>query len=167
MVEGWERLPRTLAALEQGRQAGLHLGAQLYVSVRGEPLAAAAMGENTPPPSPNFRLSPEHLMPWLSMGKPVTALAIAQLRDRKLLRLDDPVARHLPEFGAAGKEAITLEHLLTHTGGFRTADHIPDQLGREETLELICQTPLEPGWIPGQKAAYQANKSSPLGAGWG
>ncbi|HYJ81709.1 MAG TPA: serine hydrolase [Allosphingosinicella sp.] len=49
-----------------------------------------------------------------SAAKPITSTAILQLRDRGRLRLDDPVARHLPGFPYP---AITLRHLLGHTSG--------------------------------------------------
>src|SRR5215210_2568437 len=35
-----------------------------------------------------------------SITKTITAAAIMQLRDGGLLRLDDPIVRHLPEFAA-------------------------------------------------------------------
>jgi serine-type D-Ala-D-Ala carboxypeptidase len=56
---------------------------------------------------------------WLlaSITKPVAAAAIMVLVERGLLLLDDPVARLLPDFGASGKEQITVRHLLTHTSG--------------------------------------------------
>lgn len=61
---------------------------------------------------------------WASITKTFTGIAIMQLRDRGLLRLDDPVARYVPElrevydpFGPV--ESITIRHLLTHSAGFR------------------------------------------------
>ncbi len=56
-----------------------------------------------------------------SVTKVFTAVAIMQLRDRGLLRLDDPVAQHLPWFSIQssfdGEPEITVRHLLTHTSG--------------------------------------------------
>jgi CubicO group peptidase (beta-lactamase class C family) len=57
-----------------------------------------------------------------SITKTFTATAVVQLRDRGLLRLDDPLVRHVPEagriVGAFGPiEEITLRRLLTHTAG--------------------------------------------------
>ena len=61
---------------------------------------------------------------WASITKTFTGIAIMQLRDRGLLKLDDPVIKYLPElraahnpFGDVGE--ITIKHLLTHTSGFR------------------------------------------------
>ena len=56
-----------------------------------------------------------------SVTKPFTATAVMQLAERGLLLLDDPVARHIPEFGAAGKEGVTVRHLLAHTSGLDEA----------------------------------------------
>ena len=144
-------LPRTLGALERGRSEGLHTGAQLYVSLHGKTLVDAALGEARP----GIEMRPDTLTPWLSSGKPITAVAIAQQVERGSLAWDTPVASVVPEFAEGGKQGITLRHLLTHTAGFRGADKLPPDLTWDETIAHICQTPLEDGWIPGAKAGYQ------------
>ena len=151
MPESDSVLPRTVAALERGRQAGLHAGAQFYVSVRGETLADFAMGEARP----RVPMRTDTLTLWLSSGKPITAVAIAQLREQGRLDLDDHVGRFVPEFAQLGKEPITIRHVLTHTAGFREADRIPEDLNWDETIAQIRATRLEPGWTPGEKAGYQ------------
>jgi CubicO group peptidase (beta-lactamase class C family) len=150
-----DRLPRTREAIEAGRREKLHLGAQIYVSVRGDVVADAALGENRP----GEPLTRDHLMLWLSSTKPVTAVAVAQLWERGLLELDDPVARHLPEFAANGKEGITLRHLLTHTGGIRMLDTGWPQRSWEEIVARICAMKPEPRWVPGEKAGYHQASS--------
>ena len=69
-----------------------------------------------------------------SMTKPITAVAVMMLHDEGRFRLDDPVAKYLPEFGGvrvgSGASArppsrpITIEDLLLHTSGLshRTSD---------------------------------------------
>jgi CubicO group peptidase (beta-lactamase class C family) len=56
-----------------------------------------------------------------SITKLFTSTAILQLRDAGKLRLDDPVALHLPWFRVPNPNAdapeITIRHLLTHTSG--------------------------------------------------
>ena len=143
--------PRTRAVVQQGITERLHLGAQVAIWRHGRMIGEFAVGEA----SPGKPLRNDHLLPWLSSSKPVAALAIAQLVEQGRMRLDDPVSGHLPEFGVGGKEAITLRHLLTHTAGFRAADQIPPNLPRDEMLARINATPLEAGWIPGEKAGYQ------------
>jgi uncharacterized protein YbbC (DUF1343 family) len=89
-----------------------------------------------------------------SLTKPVaTATSVMLLLERGRLRLDDPVAKHLPEFGANGKEAVTVEQLLTHTSGLLADNEIGDYAhGAERAWERICQLGLkEP---PGAKFIY-------------
>jgi CubicO group peptidase (beta-lactamase class C family) len=156
MIDGsLERLPRAREAIEAGLRDRLHLGAQLHVSLHGEPVADAALGENRP----GEPLTRDHLMLWLSSTKPVPAVAIAQLWERGRLELDDPVARHIPEFAAHGKEGITLRHLLTHTGGIRMLDTGWPQAAWEEIVAKICAMKPEPRWIPGRKAGYHQASS--------
>lgn len=155
MRDASTNLPRTLALLEQGRHSILHPGAQLYVSRRGEVIADVALGEARP----GVPMQPDTLTLWLSAGKPITAVAIAQLVDRGRLSFDDSVAKHLPEFAQGGKESMTLRHLLTHTAGFRDADKLAENLPWDEMIARICATPLEADWIPGAKAGYQIMSS--------
>ncbi len=61
---------------------------------------------------------------WASNTKPFTGIAIMQLRDRGLLKLDDPVIKYLPELKAVhdpfgDMSEITIRHLMTHSAGFR------------------------------------------------
>ena len=142
--------PKTLAVLESGRREGLHPGAQCYVSLRGETLADLAIGEARV----GVPMQRDTLTLWLSSGKPLTAVAIAQSYERGRLSLDDVVGKFIPEFARHGKESVTVRHLLTHTGGFRTADKLDEKLDWEEMLARIYETPLEPGWVPGEKAGY-------------
>ena len=146
------RLPRTFALVERGRAAGWHVGFQLYVSHHGELFADAAVGEARP----GVPMTPETLMLWFSAGKPLAAVAIAQLWERGLLDLDDPVCAHVPEFGEHGKGAVTFRHLLTHTGGFLRDWHWAEYatLSWDETIARICAAELEPGWVPGERAGY-------------
>ncbi|HEY2843802.1 MAG TPA: serine hydrolase domain-containing protein, partial [Bryobacteraceae bacterium] len=79
-------------------------------------------------------VQPDSIFAIASMTKAITSVAAMQLVERGKLKLDEPVARHLPQlakmdvlqgFDAAGKpvlrpatKQITLRHLLTHTSGF-------------------------------------------------
>ena len=145
-----ERLPHTREAILAGVRSGLHLGAQLYVSRRGEVIADGAAGDSRP----GQPLRRDHLMLWLSSVKPVAAVAIAQLWERGLLELDDPVARHVPEFAAHGKGAITVRHLLTHTAGIRLLEVGWPQDSWDAIIARIAAMRPEPRWVPGRKAGY-------------
>ena len=152
---GAERVPGALAAIREGRRRGLHPGAQIFASLRGEVAVDLATGEARP----GEPLTPDHLVLWLSSSKPVAAVAIAQLWERGLLELDDPVATHLPEFAQGGKERVTVRHLLTHTGGVRMPDVGWPRASWDEILARICARRLEPGWRPGEKAGYHQTSS--------
>jgi CubicO group peptidase (beta-lactamase class C family) len=66
----------------------------------------------------------ETIYHWASITKTFTGIAVMQLRDRGLLKLDDPVVKYVPELRAAHNpfgdmSEITVRHLLTHSAGFR------------------------------------------------
>ncbi len=61
---------------------------------------------------------------WASITKTFTAIALMQLEERGLVRLDDPIARYVPEIRAVhdpfgDTSEITLRHLMSHSAGFR------------------------------------------------
>lgn len=142
-------LAKTSVVLRDQMQAGLHIGAQVAVDLRGE-LSDLAIGESRP----GTAMSPDTIMPWLSGSKPVAAVAIAMLWERDGLDLDDRVTKFIPEFAAKGKDAITLRHLLTHTGGFRQAVLNWPAAPWEKIIATICAMSIEPDWVPGKKAGY-------------
>jgi CubicO group peptidase (beta-lactamase class C family) len=144
-----DRFPLTAEAIDSGQNAGLQIGTQLYISLRGRPIADIALGLA----SSGVEMTQDTVMPWLSAGKPLAAVAVAQLRESGLLDWDDLVARHIPEFSVSGKEPITIAHLLMHTGGFRWAN-FSTEMPWDEIIRRICAAPLEPRWIPGKTAGY-------------
>ena len=154
-VPSLDSFPRTLTLLEEGRRAGHHSGAQLFVRKQGEIVLDAGWGEaieGTP-------MTSETLMTWLSCSKPIAALGIGHLLEQGEIALDQPVAELLPEFGKNGKESLTVAHLLTHTCGFRSADGMWNRLSWEENIARVCEAPLEAGWVPGETAGYQLSAS--------
>jgi CubicO group peptidase (beta-lactamase class C family) len=73
----------------------------------------------------NQRVGPRTLFHYGSITKMLTAIAIAQLVERKRISLDDHIVRWVPElravhdpFGGA-IDTITLRMLLAHTAGFQ------------------------------------------------
>ena len=131
------------------------MGAQVYVSRAGRIVADFAIGLALT----DVPMRRDTLMPWLSAGKPLAAVALAQLWEKGLLDLDDPVARHIPEFAAKGKGAVTVRHLLTHTGGFRALIGKWEERAWEPVIASVCDAKLEPGWVPGHKAGYHVATS--------
>jgi CubicO group peptidase (beta-lactamase class C family) len=146
-------LARTTAQVDAGAAAGLHTGAQLAASIDGRPIIDRVWGDA----GPGVAMTATTVLPWLSATKIVTAVGVAQQWERGEFDLDERVADHIPAFAAGGKEAITIRHLLTHTGGFRTADPAVEPLKGlpwDEVIAAVCAAPLEPGWVPGRKAGY-------------
>lgn len=143
--------PREILAA--GIADGLHPGAQLTVSQRGQVVIDFACGEARP----GIPLRTDSMVQWFSSGKPITAAVIAQLYERGDLLLEDKVTRFIPEFAAQGKEAITLRHLLTHTAGI--CENLPRHIPWPEAIRLICEAPLIEGWVPGQRAGYSQQAS--------
>lgn len=89
-----------------------------------------------------------------SVTKPTaTATSVMILFERGKFRLDDPVARYIPEFGKNGKESITIAQLLTHTAGLIADNPEKDYLdGPEKAWERIFA--LKPIVVPGTKFIY-------------
>lgn len=148
-------LARTVRRLEEGIERGLHPGAQLYVSLAGEVVADLAVGEARR----GVAMTPETLTLWLSSTKPTAAVALARLWERRQLELDDPVVRFIPEFGAGGKERVTVRHLLTHTSGIRMLGVGWPREEWDEIIARIAGRKLEPRWDPGRKAGYHLASS--------
>lgn len=72
-----------------------------------------------------------------------TATSVMKLVDQGRVDLASPVARYLPEWGAGGKENITVEHLLLHQGALIPDNPIGDyENGPEVAWKNICA--LEP-----------------------
>jgi CubicO group peptidase (beta-lactamase class C family) len=70
-----------------------------------------------------------------STTKGVTSTLLHIFVDRGLIELDAPVARYWPEFAQAGKEAITVRHVLCHEAGlYAIADMV------EHARELLDWT---------------------------
>jgi len=103
------------------------------------------------------------LMQTASMIKPVTAAALMALVEDGAVGLTRPVQHYIPEFTGAGREAVYVHHLLTHTSGLYedilvTVGQMFERLGGprrfdgvhtvvDAFLQLACEHPLvgEPG----------------------
>ncbi len=72
----------------------------------------------------NQKVDENTIYHWASNTKPFTGIAILQLRDRGLLKLDDLAVKYLPELKAVHNSFgdmndITIRQLMNHTAGFR------------------------------------------------
>jgi len=97
------------------------------------------------------------LAPVFSVTKALAAILMARLVDQGKLAYDQPVASVWPEFAAAGKEAVTIEQMLSHQAG------LPGFLEPMEPSDwfdwdLICHklAAMTPFWPPGTASGYHA-----------
>jgi len=107
-------------------------------------------------------VTPETLFVLFSSTKPLSAVCLHILLERGRLGLDDPVARHWPEFARNGKAAVTIRHVLTHSGGFpqNPPQLVPRKWGDWNAIVQAMEE-IELIWEPGQDTGYH-----PLNFGW-
>ena len=82
-----------------------------------------------------------------------TAPSVMALVEDGAVRLRDRVARHLPGFERHGKDAVTIEHLLTHVSGLRPDLPLEVEFeGADEALRRVLDERLEAP--PGETFIY-------------
>jgi CubicO group peptidase (beta-lactamase class C family) len=128
-------------------------GCVVLVGSRDRLIHRAAYGQRRVEPA-NERMTVDTVFDLASLTKPIaTATSVMILAERGKLRLDDPVARHLPQFAAQSKDGIRVEHLLLHTAGLIADNPLPDyENGREQAIERIMS--LKPVAPPGERFIY-------------
>ncbi|HEY3002424.1 MAG TPA: serine hydrolase domain-containing protein, partial [Kribbellaceae bacterium] len=93
----------------------------------------------------------------LSTGKGMAATVVHVLAERGVLGYDTRIAEVWPEFGAKGKEAATVRHLLTHAVGLPA---LPDGVTADDLRDpdAIAARLAEsvPAWEPGTQVGYHA-----------
>lgn len=82
-----------------------------------------------------------------------TTSAVMMLVEDGRIRLSDPVAKYIPDFGKYGKDRVTVRHLLTHMSGLRPDVDLGDPwLGHEAAIALAGEEVL--GAPPGRRFVY-------------
>ena len=123
---------------------GLVPGAVAAAGTAGGTLGRAAFGsaQTVPLARP---LREDALFDVASLTKIVVTVTVClRLLERGDLHLDQRVASVLPEFGAAGKDAITIRHLMTHTSGLPAWTNLHARgATRQDALRAVCAAPLE------------------------
>jgi CubicO group peptidase (beta-lactamase class C family) len=92
-----------------------------------------------------------------STTKGATAVCANRLAQEGRLDVDAPVVEYWPEFGAAGKESVTVSHLLSHQAGLAWVDGpltLEQALAWEPMIGALEQQ--APSWEPGTKQGYHA-----------
>jgi len=126
--------PELDAIVEKAIAADEIPGAVLLVSHRGRVIHRKAYGWRAVLPA-REPMTPETIFDLASLTKVVaTTSAVAKLLEEGKIRLNDPVARYIPEFGANGKDQVTLRQLLTHTSGLRPFPRMTGEWAGPEPL---------------------------------
>jgi len=147
-AQGRERI-RSFMAEATGPRG--HLGAVMLLAQAGRVVELQTYGSRDL--QRRVTMAPDAIFRIYSMSKAVAAVATLVLVDQGQLNLDDPVARHLPDFEAmqvfAGgmadapqlrpaRRPLTVRQLLTHTSGFATGGR-----GIEEASLLLQRAGLQ------------------------
>ena len=94
-------------------------GAVLLVGHNGKIVHQKAFGLRATSPRPEA-MTVDTIFDLASLTKVIaTTPSLMRLVQLGQIRLNDPVAHYLPEFGANGKQSITIRHLMTHYSGLR------------------------------------------------
>jgi CubicO group peptidase (beta-lactamase class C family) len=102
--------------------------------------------------------APESRYVIFSSTKPVVAAAMWILMGEGAIDITRPVADIVPEFGANGKEVITIEQVMLHTSGFPGAPFDPlDWDDRDARLARFAQWRCN--WEPGTRYEYHATSA--------
>ncbi len=91
-----------------------------------------------------------------STTKGVIATTVHRLVDRGLVDYDEPVATYWPEFAAAGKEHITVRHLLSHSAGLHQLRGVISNAYEMLDWDLVCSrlAAEAPRYVPGSRHGY-------------
>jgi CubicO group peptidase (beta-lactamase class C family) len=129
------------------------VGAAVHVMVRGETVVDLWGG--TADPATGRPWDADTLVCVFSCTKGVVALAAHVLIDRGLLDLEAPVTHYWPDFGAAGKEDITVRMLLDHSAGLAAVDAALSP-GDMYDADLMARhvAAQKPWWEPGTRHGY-------------
>ncbi len=149
--------------IESAIREGTIPGAVLVVGHDGQVIYRKAYGERALEPR-REAMTVDTIFDVASLTKViVTTTAVMQLVERGELRLNDPVAKYLPEFAQNGKEDITVRQLLTHYSGLEPdLDRKTAWEGKETAYRMaFAETPQDP---PGSKFSYSNVNFIVLGA---
>ena len=130
--------------------AGLLPSCQIALGYEGEIVAAETFGD----------ARPDDRYCIFSATKPFVASCAWTLIAEGTLRVDDRVVEYFPEFGANGKERITVGQVMLHTAGFPHAPMGPPEwYDRAARVQRMSSWTLN--WAPGTRYEYH-----PTSAHW-
>jgi uncharacterized protein YbbC (DUF1343 family)/CubicO group peptidase (beta-lactamase class C family) len=157
------RLGAVDAVIEQAIHDSTIPGAVLLVGHDGQVIYRKAYGWRALEPRREV-MTLDTIFDLASLTKViVTTTAVMQLVERGQVRLNDPVAKYLPEFAQNGKEEITVRQLLTHYSGLEPDLDLKTVWEGKDTAYRMAfaETPAD---APGSKFSYSDINFIVLGA---
>jgi CubicO group peptidase (beta-lactamase class C family) len=146
-------MSRLRLAIEGDVERKLYDGAVTIVGVDGKVVFEEAIGFADRHGGKPMRL--DSVFPVFSISKALNAVLVLQRVERGEARLNTPVSEIIPEFGARGKQRITLGQLLSHSGGLPASfPAVPvDKIGDlDAVVTAVCDVTLEA--VPGEEVSY-------------
>ncbi|MFO1026682.1 MAG: serine hydrolase domain-containing protein [Acetobacteraceae bacterium] len=136
---------------------GRYAGAQITLARHGK-LALFQTYGNARTEGSTVAASNDTLFLLFSQTKVLTSAAVWTLVEEGKLSFMDRVADHLPDFAANGKGDITIEQVMTHQGGFPSAD-VTQATWTDHALmrQQVCNFSLE--WTPGSRLQYHGRSA--------
>ncbi len=157
------RLGNVDSIIDQAIADGNIPGAVLVVGHDGKVIYRKAYGERSLEPR-RQPMTLDTIFDLASLTKVIaTTTAVMQLMEQGKVRLNDPVAKYLPEFAQNGKEDITVRQLLTHYSGLAPdLDLTTPWEGKNTAYQLAFVGP--PETTPGSGFVYSDINFIMLGA---
>jgi CubicO group peptidase (beta-lactamase class C family) len=142
-------------AIEELVESGAERGLQVSVYRHGEPVVDAVAG--IADPSSGRRVASDTLFFSYSIGKGVAATVVHVLAESGVLDYDTRIVELWPEFGAHGKDKVTVRHALSQSAGvpgLPSGLTVEDLTDWDKMCAIIADS--EPWWEPGTKIGYHA-----------
>lgn len=138
-------------------------GAAVLIGHDGQVIYRKAFGERALEPR-HEAMTLDTVFDLASLTKVVaTTTAVMQLVQKGQIRVNEPVAKYIPEFAENGKEEITVRELLTHHSGLpKDLDLSQPWEGRETALRMAYAE--KPIYAPGSQFLYSDVNYIVLGA---
>ena len=135
-------------AVEDFYKTGMHPGITFCMRKNGKVILNRSLGhargihEDEGLDAPVL-MTPQTPICLYSASKAVMAMLLHKLAEEGHVKLLDPIAHYIPEFGINGKKNISIYQMLSHRGGFPMLDEktqVEGEFDREAILQAIYET---------------------------
>lgn len=147
-----ERLARLDRLIEGHIGEGRYPGAQIAIARDGKLVKSVTFGRSKVDPGA-VAANDDTLWLMFSQTKVIVTASLWQLVEAGALRFTDKISDHVPEFASNGKGEITLFEVITHQGGFPSAE-VPEEAWEDHELLRRVVSDFRLEWTPGSKVHY-------------